>query len=216
MYRCEAASVEGFVQQLAVGYVTHGYWFYVTGEIPDDKEPRDVDRKLIEKYDIDISKWQRVRRKKEGLANVHYIRFDRQFVLIATRGRHKFFEEERDFKDIRQESIAFAGYSIGYKRGIDGKFHASVRIHPHEYRWLKSYLIDVASKGDADQVERTLSQVRFQPYAPVRRQLATILRAANRHRLDKGLDEIPGNCIQIRRRVVRPFHQAPVEVVSPD
>jgi hypothetical protein len=33
-YRCEATSVEGFLQQLAVAYITTGYWFYVTGEIP--------------------------------------------------------------------------------------------------------------------------------------------------------------------------------------
>ena len=37
MYRCEAASVEGFIQQLAVSYVAKGYWFYVTGRIPHHK-----------------------------------------------------------------------------------------------------------------------------------------------------------------------------------
>ena len=32
-YRCEATSVAGFVQQLAVAYVGRGYLFYVKGEI---------------------------------------------------------------------------------------------------------------------------------------------------------------------------------------
>ena len=48
-YRCVATSVAGFVQQLAVAYVAHGYWFYVTGWIPQGKPPEAIDRKLIER-----------------------------------------------------------------------------------------------------------------------------------------------------------------------
>jgi hypothetical protein len=33
-YRCEATSVAGFIQQLAVAYVGRGYFFYVAGVIP--------------------------------------------------------------------------------------------------------------------------------------------------------------------------------------
>ena len=53
-YRCEAVSVTGFVQRL-VDYLRHGYWFYVTGEVPAGKDPREVDEKLIEKYRIAVS-----------------------------------------------------------------------------------------------------------------------------------------------------------------
>ena len=42
VYRCEAASIEGFVQQLACNLVNKGYWFYVTGSIPAAKDPRDL------------------------------------------------------------------------------------------------------------------------------------------------------------------------------
>ena len=45
MERWVTVSVEGFIQQLAVSYVTHGYWFYVTGEIPPHKDPLAVDQK---------------------------------------------------------------------------------------------------------------------------------------------------------------------------
>ncbi len=90
-YRCVAASVEGFVQQLAVAYVTHGYWFYVRGEIPERKDPAAVDQKLIERYGIAISKWARARRKRQGLANMQYLRHERTFVLLATKGQHEFF-----------------------------------------------------------------------------------------------------------------------------
>ena len=80
MYTCEAVSVEAFVQQVAVSYLGNGYWFYVSGYIPKSKDLWQVDEKLIERYEIDISKWTRCRRKKEGKANVQYIRFDRFFL----------------------------------------------------------------------------------------------------------------------------------------
>ena len=54
-YRCVATSVPGFVQQLAVAYVAHGYWFYVTGRVPESKDPATVDRKIIRQYGIDVS-----------------------------------------------------------------------------------------------------------------------------------------------------------------
>ncbi len=63
VYRYEAASENAFVQQLAVAYVNHGYWYYVAGVIPPDKDVKLVDDKLMEKYGIGISKWRRARRK---------------------------------------------------------------------------------------------------------------------------------------------------------
>ena len=95
-YRCVATSVEGFVQQLAVAYITHGYWFYVAGRIPEGKDPTAVDVKLIDRYGIAISKWARARRKKQSLANMQYLRHERFFILLATKGRHDFFEREVD------------------------------------------------------------------------------------------------------------------------
>lgn len=76
-YRCVAASVAGFIQQLAVAYVAHGYWFYVSGVVPDHKDPVDLDRKIIAQYGLNISKWTRARRKQAGLANVQYLRYGR-------------------------------------------------------------------------------------------------------------------------------------------
>lgn len=91
MYRSEAATAAGFVQQLACSYLANGYHYYVVGEVPERKAPEEVDRKLVERYGLGSSKWVRARRKKAGLANVNYIRFRRFFVLCATAGRHDFF-----------------------------------------------------------------------------------------------------------------------------
>lgn len=65
-YRFVATSVAGFVQQLAVAYVAHGYWFYVTGRVSESKDPSTVDRKIIRQYGIHVSKRARSRRKKTG------------------------------------------------------------------------------------------------------------------------------------------------------
>lgn len=132
-YRCEATSVGGFVQQLAVSYLRNGYWFYVAGRVPDGKDPSAVDRKLVERYGIDRSKWSRARRKRQGLANVQYIRFGRFFLILATHGTHRFFEEEgKVIRDARRQPITFAGYSISHRGG-----RPHVRIERLEHRLLR-------------------------------------------------------------------------------
>lgn len=206
MYRHIATSEAGFVQQLAVGYVNHGYWFYVTGCVPDHKQPELIDQKLIEKYDINISKWARARRKRQGLANVHYLRHDEFFVLIATKGVHPLFEEERTvIRDVRREPIRFAGYSISYKMGADRKWHASVRIHPVEYNVLKSHCLDLATRRSVEGLRAEFEKIPFEPYAPVRRQLLCILRAVNKARKQAGYAPVDYTALRLRRRIASPF-----------
>jgi hypothetical protein len=197
--------VGGFVQQLAVAYVQHGYWFYVTGEIPERKCPLAVDAKLIDRYEIAISKWSRARRKQSGHANVQYIRYGRFFVLIATRGEHRFFEDESKLRDIRRDSLSFAGYSIGYKLGADRKWHVSVRIHPSEYLKLKAYFLDLATHRSVENLAAEFQRIPFEPYAPVRRQFLNILRAVNRKRKKAGYELVPVEALRLRRRMLRPF-----------
>lgn len=205
-YRCVTTSVEGFVQQLAVAYITHGYWFYVAGEIPEGKDPAAVDAKLIDRYGLAITKWARCRRKKQGLANVQYLRHGRFFVLLATKGRHNFFERERaSFRDVRRVPIKFAGYSIGCRKGPDGRWHASVRIELGQYLGLKVHLIDVASFVALDAVTVLLNRLRYSRYAPVRRQLLSLVRSINRRRKVAGRDVIFPNALNLRREIQTPF-----------
>ncbi len=171
-YRCVATSVDGFVQQLAVAYITHGYWFYVTGTIPEGKDPDAVDTKLIERYGIAISKWARCRRKKRGLANMQYLRLGRFFVLLATKGQHEFFERERaSIRDVRRKSIKFAGYSIGCRKGRDGQWHASVRMQRNQVEVLADAAKHIARQTDGVQLRRMLFLSRLTRFAPVRRQV---------------------------------------------
>lgn len=203
-YRIEATTVAGFVQQLAVGYVRHGYFFYVTGYIPEHKDPQAVDAKLVQRYGVGISKWAKARRKAAGACNLQYLRHGRFFVLLATHGEGAFFEEEAAaIRDIRRVPLKYAGYAIGYSGG-----HVQVRIERERYLDLKAYLLQIAPHRTAEDLAQVFrAQFQFEPYAPVRSQSLAILRAVNRARAAAGLPEVPRTCIRLRRRVMRPFEE---------
>lgn len=201
MYRCVAASVEGFVQQLAVSYLRHGYWFYVCGWTPDGKDPRAVDAKLVDLYGIDVTKWARAWRKAQGRASMQYLRHGRYFLLLATHGEHEFFERESgQIHDARRTPIKFAGYSISH-RGT----HAHVRIEQSVYLGRKAFLEELAAHRDKDNVAYDLATLPFEPYAPVRGQVLSLWRAVNRVRMERGFELVPKEVLRLERRIVRPF-----------
>ncbi|HRY49110.1 MAG TPA: hypothetical protein P5186_13765 [Candidatus Paceibacterota bacterium] len=206
-YRCVATSVAGFVQQLAVSYVANGYYFYVTGAIPDHKDPARIDGKMVEQYGIDQSKWTRCRRKRVGLANVHYLRYGRFFVLIATRGEHSFYAGEAgQIRDIRRHPIHFGGYSIGCRQAKgQGKYHSSVRIDRAVFGEIKANFEKIAVHQTVEELYMKLREIPYEPYAPVRDQLRIILRAINRRRRLAGLELVPWNVLRLRRSPVRVF-----------
>lgn len=197
-YRCVATSVEALVRQVAVSYVCNGYWFYVFGRVPPHKDPTGVDRKLIGKYVIAVSPSARVRRKRRGDANIQYVRFGHEFLLLATRGAHAFFEEEQmRIRDVRRVAIRFGGYSIRWTNG-----HASIRLSDEHYRELRSKLLDMATQNRRTQtLESEFRKHRFSPYSPVRRQMFNIFRAVNARRKQGGLEPVPRTAVRFRPRV---------------
>ncbi len=205
MYRCEAASIEGFIQQLAVSYVAKGYWFYVTGRIPPHKDPRRVDQKLIERYGLEVSKYARARRKRAGLANVQYLRLGHVYALLATKGEHPFFAAEgRCVRDLRRVPLKVFGYAVSYRMN-GGRGHASVRIERQRYGELKAYFDALALHRSIASLAVELSELPFAPYAPVRRQLLMVVNAVNRRRRVAGLEPVPLTVLRLRRSPVKPF-----------
>ena len=219
VYRYETTSLEGCVQQLASNILPHGYWFYVTGVVPVTKDPRIVDRKLIEKYGINISRQQRVRRKLAGLANLHYLRLDRWWILLATHGVHPFFQEEGGaVRDARKAPIRLGGYSLTVKQGHylrnecqddppvpDGRMRVRVQIARDRYKELLAHFESLACHRSAETLGRLLWLVPFEPYAPVRRQLLNLLRRVNKKRQVAGLPKVAVSSIRFKRTIVKPF-----------
>ena len=214
MYRYETRSVEGFVQQLAVGYVARGYRFYVACRIPPDKDPVGIDRKLVERYGLDISKYVRCRRRRQGEASVQYLRHGRFFILIATPGHHPFFQREHDWRDIREHPLFYGGYSIGCRRGQDARFHASVRIGRRELERLAGRIDRIALVPDADRLFRFWQGLRFEPYAPIRRQLLRLFWRMNDRRKAAGLELVPVRALRMQRRPLSPFVRCPHPTAS--
>jgi hypothetical protein len=213
MYRCEATSLEGFVQQL-VCYITSGYRWYVTGQIPARKAPSTVDARLIAKYGLEVSKFQRARRKARGEANVQYLRFEQFFVLIATApmGGHAFFEKEANsLRDIRKQPVRLGGYSVSSRR--DGsaerrgheRWRAHVRMDKETLAMVRDFYLDAAVHRNRDELERELARCGWEPYAPIRRQLLGLVRDVNFKRKCAGFDPVRVSCLRFRRRQVKPF-----------
>ncbi len=200
-YRYEARSVEAFVQQLAVQYLPAGYRYYVSGWVPEGKDVRMVDEKLLAKYGIAVSKQARARRKLRGLANLHYLRHERFFVLIATRGAHEFRIFEADsIEDTARKPIVYRNYNVGFRGG-----HGSVRIAHEEYARLRAYFEEVATKRSAEELAHELARVPYARYAPVRRQLLNLRAAVNALRRHRGLELVPVEALELGRRNIKVF-----------
>lgn len=182
-------------------YLRHGYWFYVAGNVPTGKDVRAIDQKLIAKYGINASSKERTRRKRAGLANLHYVRHDRFFLLMATHGIHRFFDDEvGQIRDARRQPIKFAGYSISHRNG-----HACVRIERREYEQLKAWFLELACRRSVDALAAGFREIRFQCYAPVRVQLLRVWRSVNHTRRAAGTQPLLIDCVPWRRKIVKPF-----------
>lgn len=212
-YRAVATSVDGFVQQIACCYLRHGYYFYVLGRVPPGKSPKAIDEKLITKYRINVSESTRARRKRAGQANLQYIRHESTFVILATKGEHRFFEDEANLiRDIRRVPLRYAGYSISYKPGgrtkdgrQDDKWHSHVEMDRNQFLELRAWFTERALRESPEKLALAFYQLPVAPYAPVRRQLLLLLRAVNRARKVAGKKLIPTEILPLRRRVVKPF-----------
>ncbi len=221
-YRHVASTKEGFVQLLASNYLPHGYWFYVTGRIPDGKDPSAIDEKLLAKYGIELSRQQRARRKQQGLANLHYVRFEDFFVILATHGKHPFFAAEaQTVRDIRRYPLHFMGYGLTVRRGeflkkeegtdealADSRYRVRVTIGRAAYRDLASDLLEIATHRTAETLRWDFWNQPFEPYAPIRKQLLGLLRLVNKKRSAMGYEKLTPDCIRYRRKIVKPFERA--------
>jgi len=227
-YLCEAQSPAAVVQLIAASYLRHGFYWYVTGSIPDGKDPAVIDRKLIAKYGIDVSEWERRHRKKRGVANAHYLRHQHWFILLVSEGHHALKQpaskggEGEHLRDCRRQPIRFQGYSISYRRsgvtpigGASIKWHAHVRIDDDTYRQLRDHLLDLATHRSAENLAREFARIPFARYAPIRRQLLNILRAVNERRKQHNFELLNHSVLKLRRTPV-PVYVRPEAAEQPD
>jgi hypothetical protein len=212
-YRCEATSLKGFVQQIACVYLRHGYHWFVQGRIKEGKDPYEVDAKLIAKYRIDISESTRWRRKKLGKANMQYLRYGHDFVLMATKGRHQFYDlEANSIRWAGKYSMKFHGYSISYRPGgrtrsgeKDPRWHSHVQIEWRRYKEFKAMFEGLACRRSAKQLAQMFYEFPFEPYAPIRRQMFSILKVVNSARRSNRFGVVPCEVLPLKKYSVKVF-----------
>ena len=202
-YQYLTYSISGLIQQTAVCYVQRGYWFYVLGHIPKDKNPLEVDQKFLEKYQIGISKDQRYRRKKAGIASIQYIRYQNTFLLLATEGNHPLFEEEKTaLRDARTAPIRVFGYSICWQN--DRVF---VSLDQRSFTKLRKEFLELALRLKPHTLAAKFWAIRFEPYRQVYHQIKSIWKTVNLKRKTAGLPPVPSSALRHKRRICRPFQK---------
>jgi hypothetical protein len=215
------ASVDGMVAQL-VNLISKGYRYYFVGTVTEIGARLMRDQRMLSYYEAQLPKWTRERRKKRGLANFRYLRYEEWFIVLATDGQApKFWNEDRQrIRDVRNAPIRFKGYSISYRQGgwkdrrkwsdpavrePDMKWHVRVQLDGETFNGVKAYFLNIATHRQADFLAREFAELSFQPYRPVREQLFQVLRAVNRARCQAGYQRVPASVIRFQRRIVRIF-----------
>lgn len=178
-YRYLIKNHNALVQYLACNVLTKGYVFYSTAWIPEWKDPLLVDAKMITLYDAHISKQRAYRLRKGGVATVKYLRCGRLILLLATHGKHLFFERETGHKDARDCPISVGGYAISVNKQT-GK--VSVRVHREAQRRLKRYVMEWGHKRSREWWESWVRRFPFLPFAGVRDNLFAVIRLLNANR----------------------------------
>jgi hypothetical protein len=204
---------------VATHLLPKGYYFFVQGVVPQDKDPLALDAKLLAKYDVAKSEGARRWRKSQGLGNVQYVRFERLWMLMATHGDHAIREGEgTNLKDVRRVPMRIGDYSIYVKRGNylkkqladdpptpDGRWRVRVLLAREPYRELCAYFLSIACHRRAEALAAELFSLAYVPYAPVRKQLLKLLRLINAKRQAAGYAKIPPSCLRFKREIVRAF-----------
>jgi hypothetical protein len=119
-YRCVATSVAGFIQQLAVGYIANGYYFYVAGVLPSHKSAERVDAKILAAYNIAISKWTRARLTRGALSTMAGAKSN--FLSIG----RDLSDEGPKLDSVRKSSIGRLAYPVE-RCGCSKQIHCSDR-----------------------------------------------------------------------------------------
>lgn len=170
----------GSSAELVVRVVTlasrFGYVHVVRGRIPKHKDPQRVDQKLMAKYGVERDRMKAMRRHRQGLAKVKYLRWRDLFLLLATDGESPLFQEERPV-DLRVRAVCIGDYTV---RVIDGK--PSVRFSDHCYKRLRDQILASALSPKAD---RLLAVPRLK-FEGVFKQLRRIERMLRRKRKRAG------------------------------
>ena len=141
------------------------------------------------------------------------LKFHGYGISLARRGYDKKTTEEK--ADYRRQKVAAIAAGADYRTIPRGHRHerwvARVVINEDRYRLLQADLLGMATHRSADYLRMKFYNVPFSPYAPIRSQLATLLRQVNKARQHLGYEPVPDDCIRFSRKMTSPYKPVDVE-----
>jgi len=206
-----APNIDVFLSQVQrlVGW---GYFFFCTFELAKDKDPEQLDAKLIELWNLDKPYWKREKRRRGRAPSIWYLRYDRFYVLLATHGKapdggpHPFFVEYQT-TNICRYSLSCFGYQIRYPVSKETKRRKLfVRLSKETRDELRERLLSIAVKEryrDPESIEAVVASLPWQWYRPVREQVKVILKEVNKVRRYAGMKPVRLGCVPKRMRISR-------------
>lgn len=199
----ESKTLGDFLWRVSIDYIRYGYTRYVLREIPEGKDLEALDQKLIEAYSVSACRVTRHRQRAKGIASVQYVRYRRNFVLLATQGTHEAFDRLCSY-DVRTAPLHFEGYSIG----LIGE-RACVRVARRQWRLVEAKVLALAHY-DRAKVEAALNTLPYYNFPGVVEQKLKLVKKLNVLRRPKRLPlvrvQLPITDVRgdyIRRRVKR-------------
>lgn len=211
LYRYEAKSIDGMLSQLIRYVANGGHYFYIRVRVPQGKDPSAIAEKLLDKYDIRKSRWQRKRRHLKETAGIHLLQHQELIVIILTKGKHeKFYHDHHEsVRDIRRNALKLFGYSIRYTFSeVERRYKVFVRLDDKTRRKVESHMLTVAAwHRDRSDMEKEFRMLNFQPYEPVYDELVSIAKKVNKVRRRRGFEKIDLSCIPTKRRLGTVFVQ---------
>lgn len=209
-YRYEARSIIGFIAQI-VRYASSGYFQCVRITIPEHKDPKLVDAKLMELYEIGKKPWQRKKRYRKDNAVLHYLRYKNLAVMMSTNGVHLNFQSDQKavLLNLRRNVLRAYGYSI--RLGKDPETNSKkvfVRLDQKIERRIKSQMTKIAvwdCYRDPKRLEREISRLPYQAYAPVYAQLKEVVELVNKARRKRGFAPVSDSCVCKFRKLEQVF-----------
>lgn len=146
-----------FMLQQLVYLVGRGYYHYHVGYIKAGKEDKalKIDAKIIGKYNINLSKYQRARRKQKKLANFYYLRWQNVFIILYTDGKLD-VELDDSFYDVRLKQTEANRLKVKISEAIE--FNICLQHKDSSKRSVTVALSNLTYKNLRAEIEELIQQ----------------------------------------------------------
>ncbi|WP_242230525.1 hypothetical protein [Bacillus cereus group sp. BfR-BA-01491] len=222
-YNYELDSWQALLQQLVVNCSKQcKYYFWHITYFPVNKKDkwREIDEKLIERYETRTTKDQRNRMRKKGLARFYYMRWENIAIILHTEGVVPDGMIQDKFYDIRKKPIQiFISDLVSFDiQNLNNKIE--VKLAEETYQTIKEELKNVAkSANNIRKIKNTYNKVNgFPAYSGIikqKKELAKFLvKQTKKHNINAQKLEVPNLFIRMQRKTVRTWRKSTLDSKS--